>query len=259
MHYYDRQYGRKVLMLTRVPKGYLAPRPDDLLYTPNDRFASGEFGTMIPVRMRPFTDYCFAREDRREAIVRNYIDNKGGGGASPYVNLLPAIQNSGPRAEALKKAPPQPSPRWRDFADDYDILLRRVIYFCEGEDAEIHAMPRTQVVVGGLPVYVEPEVWIESDLGKWTVKLNLGRNRMPSRRADMAFILLERAQRSDPYWRAYFPRCWDVQHDEVPQQRDPGDNLRQRMDDAAADFLERYDNLNQQPPLLGDGDGAISE
>ena len=209
--------------------------------------------------MGQFTEFCFAGDSRRETIVCDYISGRSGGGANPYGRLLDAIRHSGERAEALKQARPQPSPGWMDYEDDYNIILERVIAFCERENADIFDLPRTQVVVGAMPVYVEPEVRMEGDFGEWAVKLCLARKPMLPQRADVAYVLLERAWHSDPYWRAYAPHHWDVRSQPMPQVRNPSQELRDDVDEAAADFLERYDRLNLQPPLLGDRDGDESE
>ena len=254
MHHDDRRYGRRMFKLTRVPKGYLAPRPCDVLYTPNDRFSIGDNGAMQPVRMEQFIEFVFATTDKRgTAIVCDYIDDKSGGGRNPYGRLLKAMRCSGQRAANLKRARPQPSKGWRAYVDDYTVILDRVIAFCERENAEIYDLPCTQVTVGGLPVYVEPEVRMAGDFGQWAVKLCLARSPLPPEHADVTYILLQDAQLIDPCW-PYFPRFWDVRSQPIPLELNPSQELRQRVAAAGADFMERYDRLNRQLPLHDDGD-----
>ena len=141
MHHEDQRCGRRMFKLTRVPKGYLAPRPCDVLYNEDDQFSIKAVGAMRPVHMGQFTDYYVARKnDVRDRIVREYLGLRKpeGGGPDPFAPLRETFMQLNGTVEPLRSRPPRPEPWCQDqYADAYAAITETMIAYCDRRDVKL--------------------------------------------------------------------------------------------------------------------------
>ena len=256
----DRQYGRRKFTLTRVPKGYMTPRPGDVLYNEADQFRT-QTGAMEPLRLWEFTTYRLANDPVRERMVLEYlgVDRRTGGGPDPWVPLRDAFVKLDGTVESLRSRPPRPDPRFRDgYADAYTAVTRTMIAYCDTYRIKPYGVGPVQVEVGGASVRVTAEFWMETVSGNGTVSLWLKGSMPPSSQAAVSGFLLDEARRTVAFWDGRFPYLWAIRKEEAPQQGSPSDAERDSCRQAGEDFMARCLRLRQQKclPMPSDGDGG---
>ena len=264
MHHHDRRYGRKMFKLTRVPKGYLASRRDDVLYNEADQFRIGSKGAMRPVRMGKFTEYYLGGDDVRKQIVLENLGHskaKAGGGPDAFKPLREAFMQLNGTVEALRSRPPRPLPWCRDqYAATYAAIIETMVTYCDHYQVKPYGALPTQVTVGaavGATIEVEAAFWMDSAaIGKGAVHLWLRNEPMPTSQEDVVGALLDEARRADAFWDERYPYIWPIRKEEAPRMRIPSDDVREGVNRAGADFMERCHRLRKQYhlPMPGDGD-----
>ncbi len=120
--------------LTRVPKGYMAPRSGDVQYNEADQFSTQVPSAMKPLRTWEFKKYRLAKSAVRERMARQYlgIDTKTGGDPDPWLPLRDVFMQLDGTVESLRSRPPRPALRCRDdYVDAYTNLTRTMIAYCD--------------------------------------------------------------------------------------------------------------------------------
>ena len=264
----DRRYGRSMFKLTRVPKGHLYPRLDDVLYNEGDQFSVKAAGAMKPIHQETFSDFRLTKsEDKRRRIVLQYLGlakAEPGGGPDCFAPLRTAFGQLNGTVDSLRSRPPRPEPWCRNrYADAYTEITKRMIAFCDEFNGKPYAVPPTQVAVGGAVITVEADlciaVTILGDRQKWAVKLWWQGARMPDSRADVVGFLLDEARRTQAHWEGRYPHLWPIRRASGPQLRLPSNAEREECVRAGRDFMEWCSRLNCQAPLMRADNNAEAE
>ena len=261
MHHHDRRYGRKMFKLTRVPKGHLSTRPDDVLYNEEDQFSIKVVGAMMPVPMWQFTEYYLGDDDVRKQIVLEYLGHskaKAGGGPDAFKPLREAFMQLNGTVEALRSRPPRPLPWCRDqYAATYAAIIETMVTYCDRYQVKPYGALSTQVTIGGASIWVKADFRMESTaIGNGAVKLWLRDEPMPDIQENVVISLLDAARRTAAFWDERYPYIWPIRKEEAPRMRIPSDDVREGVNRAGADFMERCHRLRKQYhlPMPGDGD-----